>query len=152
MKLFEVTEDEIDILKYHKALVDSHQGAIVTFTGHVREWTKGTRTVYLEYEAYVPMAEKMLAQIGDEIGEKWPGVKTAICHRIGKLDQTEVAVVVVTSSPHRQEGYLANMYAVDRLKEIVPIWKKEIWEDGEEWIGDSRHYHSSVNEEDINGD
>lgn len=141
MKMFEVVPSELDINKYHKMTVNEHQGAVCTFTGHVREWTKGTRTVHLEYEAYIPMAEKMLAQIGDEISERWPGVITAIGHRIGKLEISDIAVVIVTSSPHRTDSYRANEYAVERLKEIVPIWKKEIWEDGEEWIGDSRKYH-----------
>ena len=146
MKMFEVISEELDINKYHKLTVNEHQGAVCTFTGHVREWTKGTRTVHLEYEAYIPMAEKMLAQIGDEIAERWPGVITAIGHRIGKLEISDIAVVIVTSSPHRTDSYRANEYAVGRLKEIVPIWKKEIWEDGEEWIGDSRKYHPSVEE------
>ena len=146
MKMFEVVSGELDINKYHKMTVNEHQGAVCTFTGHVREWTKGTRTVHLEYEAYIPMAEKMLAQIGDEISERWPGVITAIGHRIGKLEISDIAVVIVTSSPHRTDSYRANEYAVERLKEIVPIWKKEIWEDGEEWIGDSRKYHPSVEE------
>lgn len=146
MKMFEVVSDEMDINKYHKMTVNEHQGAVCTFTGHVREWTKGTRTVHLEYEAYIPMAEKMLAQIGAEIEERWPGVITAIGHRIGKLEISDIAVVIVTSSPHRTDSYRANEYAVERLKEIVPIWKKEIWEDGQEWIGDSRKYHPSVEE------
>ena len=146
MKMFEVVSEKLDINKYHKLTVNEHQGAVCTFTGHVREWTKGTRTVHLEYEAYIPMAEKMLAQIGDEIAERWPGVITAIGHRIGKLEISDIAVVIVTSSPHRTDSYRANEYAVERLKEIVPIWKKEIWEDGQEWIGDSRKYHPSVEE------
>ena len=146
MKMFEVISEELDINHYHKLTVNEHQGAVCTFTGHVREWTKGTRTVYLEYEAYNPMAEKMLAQIGDEIAERWPGVLTAIGHRIGKLEISDIAVVIVTSSPHRTDSYRANEYAVERLKEIVPIWKKEIWEDGQQWIGDSRKYHPSVEE------
>ncbi|QQD84138.1 MULTISPECIES: molybdenum cofactor biosynthesis protein MoaE [Jeotgalicoccus] len=146
MKMFEVVNDELDINKYHQMTVNEHQGAVCTFTGHVREWTKGTRTVHLEYEAYIPMAEKMLAQIGDEIEARWPGVITAIGHRIGKLEISDIAVVIVTSSPHRTDSYRANEYAVERLKEIVPIWKKEIWEDGEQWIGDSRKYHPSVEE------
>ena len=144
MKMFEVISEELDINHYHKLTVNEHQGAVCTFTGHVREWTKGTRTVYLEYEAYIPMAEKMLAQIGDEVAERRPGVLTAIGHRIGKLEISDIAVVIVTSSPHRTDSYRANEYAVERLKEIVPIWKKEIWEDGQQWIGDSRKYHPSV--------
>src|SRR5699024_4174893 len=122
MKMFEVISEPLDINKYHQMTINEHQGAVCTCTGHVREWTKGTRTVHLEYEAYNPMAAKMLNQISD------------------------IAVVIVTSSPHRTDSYRANEYAVERLKEIVPIWKKEIWEDGEEWIGDSRKYHSSVEE------
>src|SRR5699024_10600969 len=108
MKMFEVVPSELDINKYHKMTVNEHQGAVCTFTGHVREWTKGTRTVHLEYEAYIPMAEKMLAQIGDEISERWPGVITAIGHRIGKLEISDIAVVIVTSSPHRTDSYRAN--------------------------------------------
>jgi molybdopterin synthase catalytic subunit len=147
MKYFEVTDEELSIDRYHRLVVNEHQGAVCTFTGHVREWTKGTRTVHLEYEAYIPMAEKMLAQIGDEISERWPGVLTAIGHRIGQLEISDIAVVIVTSAPHRAESYRANEYAVERLKEIVPIWKKEVWDDGEEWIGDSRKYHSAIEEE-----
>lgn len=146
MKRFEVTEKELDINKYHRMVLNEHQGAVCTFTGHVREWTKGTQTVYLEYEAYVPMAEKMLAQIGDEISERFPGVITAIGHRTGHLSISDIAVVIVTSAPHRTESYRANEYAIERLKEIVPIWKKEVWSDGEEWIGDSRKYHSTLEE------
>ena len=144
MKMFEVVSDELDINKYHQMTVNEHQGAVCTFTGHVREWTKGTRTVHLEYEAYVPMAEKMLAQIGDEISERWPGVITAIGHRIGKLEISDIAVVIVTSSPHRTDSYRANEYAVERLKEIVPIWKKEIWEDGAQWQGHQRGYYDDA--------
>jgi molybdopterin synthase catalytic subunit len=82
------------------------------------------------------MAVKMLSQIGDEIQEKWPDALTAITHRIGKLDITEVAVVIAVSSPHRKTAYEANEYAIERIKQIVPIWKKEFWEDGTKWIGD----------------
>jgi molybdopterin synthase catalytic subunit len=111
-------------------------GAITTFIGTVREFTKGKKTLSLEYQAYVPMAVKMLSQIGDEIQERWPDALTAITHRIGKLDITEVAVVIAVSSPHRKTAYEANEYAIERIKQIVPIWKKEFWEDGTKWIGD----------------
>ncbi|MMZ62389.1 Molybdopterin synthase catalytic subunit [compost metagenome] len=113
-------------------------GAITTFTGHVREWTHGVRTLHLSYEAYIPMAEKKLAQIGSEIEEKWPGSKVSIAHRIGELQISDIAVVIAVSSPHRKSAYEANEYAIERIKEIVPIWKKEIWENGEEWIGDQK--------------
>lgn len=104
--------------------------------GTVREWTKGKRTVYLKYQAYKPMAVKMLTKIGDEIEEKWPNTKVAITHRIGHLDISDLAVVIAVSSPHRKAAYEANEYAIERIKQIVPIWKKEHWEDGETWIGD----------------
>lgn len=94
------------------------------FAGTVREWTNGKRTLFLQYEAYVSMAEKMLAQIGAEIAEKWPGAKTAITHRIGRLEIGDIAVVIAVSSPHRAEAYEANRYAIERIKQIVPIWKK----------------------------
>ena len=147
MKQYEVVAEPIDITKYQDLVLDAHKGALVTFTGHVREWTHGTRTVHLEYEAYTPMAEKMMAQIGEEIEAKWPGVSTSIAHRVGKLEISDIAVVIVTSAPHRQNAYVANEYAIERIKEIVPIWKKEVWEDGEEWIGDTKQYHPDVEEE-----
>ena len=80
------------------------------------------------------MAEKKLAQIGDEIKQRWPGTITTIVHRIGPLQISDIAVLIAVSSPHRKDAYQANEYAIERIKEIVPIWK-EIWEDGEEWQG-----------------
>ncbi len=147
MKLFSVVEEPIDVSQYEKLVLNEHQGAVVTFTGHVREWTHGTKTVHLEYEAYTPMAEKMMVQIGAEIEERWPGVITAMAHRVGHLNISDIAVVIVTSSPHRKNAYAANEYAIERIKEIVPIWKKEVWEDGEEWVGDTKQYHPNVEEE-----
>lgn len=138
MKLFEVTEEELKPEKYREAVLDPSVGAITVFTGHVREWTAGVRTVYLAYEAYVPMAEKKLKQIGEEIQVKWPGTKVAIAHRIGDLHISDIAVVIAVSAPHRKATYEANEYAIERVKEMVPIWKKEIWENGEEWIGDQK--------------
>jgi molybdopterin synthase catalytic subunit len=82
------------------------------------------------------MAVKMLAKIGAEIEAEWPGASAAITHRVGVLDIGEAAVVIAVSSPHRKAAYEANEYAIERIKQIVPIWKKEIWEDGEQWIGD----------------
>ncbi|WP_313890871.1 molybdenum cofactor biosynthesis protein MoaE [Psychrobacillus sp.] len=138
MKLFEITTAEIDPEKYRKAVLHASAGAVTVFTGHVREWTNGIQTVFLAYEAYIPMAEKKLAEIGDEIQEKWPHTKVAIAHRIGDLEISDIAVVIAVSSPHRKIAYEANEYAIERIKEIVPIWKKEIWENGQEWIGDQK--------------
>lgn len=132
---FEITKDPIDIETVVQKVVQREAGAITTFIGTVRELTYGKRTLYLEYEAYESMARKKLEQIGNEIAGKWPGSVTAITHRIGRLDITDIAVVIAVSTPHRAESYEANRYAIERIKEIVPIWKKEHWEDGEEWIG-----------------
>lgn len=133
--LFEIVEEPIQIEKVIAKVVRREAGAITTFIGTVREWTKGRRTLYLKYEAYVSMAEKMLRQVGEEVCGKWPDVKIAITHRIGELQISDTAVVVAVSAPHRKEAYAANEYAMERIKQIVPIWKKEHWEDGEMWIG-----------------
>ena len=116
-------------------VVQREAGAITTFIGTVRELTHGKKTLYLVYEAYESMAVKKLEQIGNEIKERWHGSEVAITHRVGKLDITDVAVVIAVSTPHRADAYEANRYAIERIKEIVPIWKKEHWEDGQEWIG-----------------
>lgn len=148
MKQFEIVSEPINPEKYREWTLNSRQGAIVVFTGHVREWTKGIKTEYLAYEAYKPMAEKKMAQIGEEIEKKWPGTIIAIAHRIGELQISDIAVIISVSSPHRHDAYAANEYAIERIKEIVPIWKKEIWEDGEEWQGSQKQYHSSIKMED----
>lgn len=140
MKPFEVIESPINPQQYSDYVLHAGAGAVTLFTGHVREWTHGVRTVYLAYEAYVPMAEKTLAEIGAEMEVKWPGVKVAIAHRIGELHISDIAVVIAVSSPHRKAAYEANEYAIERIKEVVPIWKKEIWEDGEEWLGSQKKY------------
>ena len=136
MKKFEVTVNPIEIQRYTDAVLHPGAGAVVVFTGHAREWTNGVRTLYLSYEAYVAMAEKKMAEIGEEIASRWPGTKAAMAHRIGKLEISEIAVVIAVSSPHRKAAYEANEYAIERIKQVVPIWKKEAWEDGEEWIGE----------------
>ncbi|GGC74450.1 molybdopterin (MPT) converting factor, subunit 2 [Thalassobacillus devorans] len=135
---FWISEKALDIQEVVDLVTRREAGAINTFIGTVREFTKGKRTLLLEYQAYVPMAEKKLAQIGEEIKEKWPDTDTAIAHRIGRLDITDIAVVIAVSTPHRADSYDASRYAIERIKEIVPIWKKEYWENGEEWIGDQK--------------
>lgn len=125
MKQFEIVTEPIQTEQYREFTINEYQGAVVVFTGHVHEWTKGVKTEYLEYEAYIPMAEKKLAQIGDEINEKWPGTITSIVHRIGPLQISDIAVLIAVSSPHRKDAYRANEYAIERIKEIVPIWKKK---------------------------
>lgn len=141
-KYFWITTEPIDLQSVIRKVVRPEAGAISTFTGIVREFTKGKRTLYLEYQAYVPMAETQLAQIGKEITEKWGDVKTAIVHRIGHLDISDIAVAIAVSTPHREDAFAASRYAIERIKEIVPIWKKEHWEDGSKWLGDQKEVHS----------
>ncbi|MGX2960075.1 molybdenum cofactor biosynthesis protein MoaE [Peribacillus sp. JNUCC 23] len=135
MNLFEVTPEVLCPNRYLQYVTHAEVGAVTLFSGIVREWTNGKRTLFLEYEAYVPMAEKMLTEIGADIQRKWPGTRIAIAHRIGKLQISETAVIIAVSSPHRQIAYEANEFAIEQIKKLVPIWKKEIWEDGEKWMG-----------------
>jgi molybdopterin synthase catalytic subunit len=132
---YEISKEPINIQAVIDKVVEREAGAITTFIGTVRELTHGKKTLFLIYEAYEAMAVKKLAQIGAEIEERWPGAKAAITHRVGRLEITDVAVVIAVSTPHRADSFEASRYAIERIKEIVPIWKKEHWEDGEEWIG-----------------
>jgi molybdopterin synthase catalytic subunit len=110
-------------------------GAVVTFLGTVRDLTEGLVTTALEYEAYPSMAEKKLAEIETETRARWPIGDIALVHRLGRLEVSEISVVVAVSCPHRAQAFEACRHAIDRLKEIVPIWKKENWADGRsEWI------------------
>jgi molybdopterin synthase catalytic subunit len=134
MKLFEIPPDPISVDDVIARLADPAVGAIATFVGVVRGETEGRETLYLEYEAYPDMAEATLAQIGDEVQERWPSIREiAIVHRIGRLEIGEVATVIAVSAAHRSEVFDALRFCIDRLKEIVPIWKKEVWANGEAW-------------------
>ena len=134
--LFQIVEEPIITEEVIQKVASRNAGAIAVFIGTVREMTNGKRTLSLEYQAYAPMAVRKLAEIGEEIKAKWPDVNVAITHRIGHLHISEAAVVIAVSSPHRKAAYEANEYAIERIKQIVPIWKKEIWEDGTMWMGD----------------
>ena len=134
--LFRVTTEPLSMEQITNQVIHANNGAVLTFLGTVRELTHGRRTHYLEYEAYVAMAENSLKQIGEEIAFRWPNTLTAIHHRIGRLEISEIAVVIAVSTPHRADAYEANRYAIERIKQIVPIWKKEHWDDGSSWIGD----------------
>ncbi|MCM3567135.1 molybdenum cofactor biosynthesis protein MoaE [Neobacillus mesonae] len=135
MKFYEISKEPINVQAVIDKVVQREAGAITTFIGTVRELTHGRKTLFLIYEAYEAMAVKKLEQIGAEIEQRWKGSRAAITHRVGRLDITDVAVVIAVSTPHRADAYEANRYAIERIKEIVPIWKKEHWEDGEEWVG-----------------
>ncbi|PFJ14240.1 molybdopterin (MPT) converting factor, subunit 2 [Bacillus cereus] len=133
---YEVIDTPILIEEVTSKVIRRGCGAVTSFIGTVREFTKGRRTLQLEYVAYRSMAEKQLEKIGTEVEEKWPRTYVAITHRIGTLQISDLAVVVAVSAPHRKAAYEANEYIMERIKQIVPIWKKEFWEDGESWIGD----------------
>jgi len=109
-------------------------GAVATFLGVVRRPSRGRQVEYLEYQSYAPMAEKVMADIGQEIRERWPVVGIALHHRTGRLEIGQASVAVVISAGHRHTALEACRYAIERLKEIVPVWKKEVWDGGEEWI------------------
>lgn len=134
--LFEITEKPIQVEQVLNKVKRKEAGANVLFVGTVREWTNGRKTIYLKYEAYASMAVQLFKQIDKEIKSNWPQAKIAITHRIGYLDISDVAVAIAVSTPHRKGAYEANEYAIERIKQMVPIWKKEHWEDGETWIGD----------------
>lgn len=110
-------------------------GGLVTFTGAVRDNTRGRAVTRLEYEAYAPMAVAKLQQIADEALTQWPGVVIAVLHRVGVLSPGETAVVISVAAPHRREAFRACEHVIERLKQDVPIWKKEVYADGEVWVG-----------------
>jgi molybdopterin synthase catalytic subunit len=109
-------------------------GAVVTFLGLVRNHNVGRRVRYLEYEAYEPLAIKAFERIAAEIRGRWPGATLALHHRIGRLDIGEASIAIATRSPHRGDAYAACRYAIERVKQIVPVWKHEYFEGGDVWI------------------
>jgi molybdopterin synthase catalytic subunit len=109
-------------------------GGIVTFVGRVRNHARGHSIQYLEYEAYPPMALREMEKISIEAGHRWPGTRVAIAHRMGHLEIGEAAVVIAAVAPHRAEAFEACRFAIDTLKETVPIWKKEVATDGAYWV------------------
>ena len=109
-------------------------GAVATFIGVVRDNNLNRRVMHLEYEAYEPMAEKVLVQICDEANHEWPGTRLAVHHRIGRLEIGEASIVIAAASAHRAAAFAACRYVIERVKQIVPIWKHEFFEGGEVWI------------------
>jgi len=113
---------------------DGVDGAIVTFYGLVRNHNQGRRVNYLEYEAYEPLALKAFARIDEEVRERWPGMRIALHHRTGRLEIGEASVAIVTASPHRADAFAACRYVIERVKQIVPVWKREYFDGGDVWI------------------
>ena len=112
------------------------RGGLVSFLGVVRNHSRGSQIDHLEYEAYAPMAELEMRNIAREITERWPEVRIAMSHRVGRLEVGDPAVMIVAAAPHRAEAFEACRFAIDTLKETVPIWKKEFGEDGATWVED----------------
>jgi MoaE-MoaD fusion protein len=133
--LFRVVDRPLELDEVVRAVAAEGRGAVVTFSGSVRDLTQGRRVVRLEYEAYPPMAEQKLAQIAAEAEASWPGCRVAVMHRVGTLLPGELAVVIAAAAPHRKEAFRACEHTIERLKQDVPIWKKEHFEDGEVWVG-----------------
>jgi molybdopterin synthase catalytic subunit len=132
--IFEITREPIDIPGLRARLLEGDSGAVVIFDGVARNNTRGRLTLFLEYDGYAEMAVKMLEQIGREAHEQWPINRIGIIHRLGRIDIAESSVVIVVTSAHRRVAFEACHYAIDRLKKIVPIWKKEYFEDGAVWV------------------
>ena len=132
-----ITPDEIDAEEIVRSVGSNQDGAIVLFHGVTRDHNEGRRVLWLEYEAYSPMAENTMSQIIDEMREKWHIGDVAVTHRTGRVDIGDTSMVLAVSAAHRRPAFEAALYFIDRLKQIVPIWKKEYFEGGEVWIGET---------------
>jgi molybdopterin synthase catalytic subunit len=133
--MYEVTEKPLSIEGVISAVSRRTCGAVASFIGVVREFSRGRQISYLEYEAYPEMAVAKMRQIEEEIRQKWEIEQIAIHHRVGRLGIGEASVVIAVSAAHRQPALEACAYAIERLKQIVPIWKKEVSPDGSFWVG-----------------
>ena len=131
---FELTTDPINVGAVARRVVPPECGATVTLDGYTREWTRGRRTLHLVYEAYAPMALRELQRLGHEAHERFEIAYMGIVHRTGRLEIGETSVVISVGAPHRRAAFEACEWAIKELKRTVPIWKKEIFEDGEVWV------------------
>src|SRR5262249_45260110 len=131
---FELTVEAIDVGAVARRIVLPECGATVSLDGYAREWTRGRRTLYLVYEAYAPMAGLEMQRLGKETHERFEIAHIGIVHRTGRLEIGETSVVISVSAPHRRAAFEACEWAIRELKRTVPIWKKEVFEDGEVWV------------------
>ena len=129
-----MTADPLDATAVARIVASADCGAITTFVGIVRDEHGGRRVLWLDYEAYEPLAIKAFALIDEEAGERWPSIALAIHHRVGRLEIGDASVVIAAASPHRPEAFAACRYAIERIKQIAPIWKHEHFEGGDVWI------------------
>jgi molybdopterin synthase catalytic subunit len=132
--MYRISKDPIQPGALYSDVLEDCNGAVVTFCGVVRDNSRGRRTDYLVYDAYEEMAERKMAEIGAEVERRWKIGEIAMVHRVGRLEIGEISVLIAVSSPHRPQAFEACRYAIDRLKEVVPIWKKEVGEDGATWV------------------
>ena len=133
--MFEIVAHPIDVAAVTAAVADATTGATVTFIGTTRDHNDGRRVLKLEYEAYPEMALAEMRKIGAAAQQQWPIARVAIVHRVGVVPIGDASVVIAVSAGHRRPAFEACHFAIDRLKELVPIWKKEHFEGGEVWIG-----------------
>jgi molybdopterin synthase catalytic subunit len=131
---FALTRDVIDVREVTARLLRGEDGAVVNFEGVVRNNTKGRATRYLDYECYEPMAIKVMAEIGRELAGAYEIGRIAMVHRLGRMEIGETSVAVIATAPHRRPAFEAALEGINRLKRLVPIWKKEYFEDGEVWV------------------
>ena len=132
---FRLTEDPIDLAAIVTEVEDERAGATATFVGTVRAHSRGRQVLRLEYEAYEGMAENVMADLAEQLRERYDLCAIAITHRVGVCEIGDASVAIAVSAPHRQDALAACKDAIDTLKESVPLWKKEVYEGGEEWIG-----------------
>lgn len=133
-RFFQITETPLSVQEVAARVADPSAGAVATFSGTARNSFRGKAVERLEYEAYRPMAERTLDEIGTQIAKRWPSVTgIAIAHRVGRVEVGETSVIVAVSAPHRREALAACAWGIDRLKEVLPVWKKEVFSDGEVW-------------------
>lgn len=135
LDFFELTTEPIDVGRVARRVVPRECGATVTLDGYAREWTDGRKTLYLVYEAYEPMAVTEMQRLGREAHKRFEIAHMGIVHRTGRTEIGETSVVIAVSAPHRHAAFEACEWAIKELKRTVPIWKKEVYEDGEEWVG-----------------
>jgi molybdopterin synthase catalytic subunit len=134
MPLTLITADPLDLAVIVRLVEGAGSGAVTSFLGLVRDHNQGRRVTHLIYEAYEPLAVRALERIVDESHERWPSVALAIHHRIGRLEIGEASVAIAAASRHRADAFSACRYAIERIKQIVPIWKHEYFEGGDMWI------------------
>jgi MoaE-MoaD fusion protein len=141
---FNVHTEPLDATAIARSVERPDAGAVVTFVGTVRDHARGRQVLWLDYEAYPEAAVKMLARIGDELHAQWPVLSVTIEHRVGHMEPGVASVVIAVASAHRADAFAAAAHAIERIKQIVPIWKKEAYADGEVWIGSEAAYQVEI--------